>query len=86
MFLRTASALEDLAVQAESGEFPDISDLKKTVSNLREQEGHLMKERERVLQQRRSTGDEGPGAIDFDAVRAEVGGRLDRLRAAKCAG
>lgn len=87
LFLRAARAMEALAVRTEAGELPDLPDAKKVASSLREYEGQLLKERERVLEKRKTiAGIDGDYAIDFDAVRAEIGGRLDRLRATGGAG
>lgn len=87
LFLDSARALEALTERVRAGVVPDLTDTKKTISALREQETLMMKERERVLQQRIiAEGGGGPGVIDFQAVRAEVGRRLDLLRTAKRAG
>jgi hypothetical protein len=87
LYLRMASALEVLAKQVEAGKLPDIPNLKKTATSLREGEAHFLKERNRVIEQRRTdAGVAGDFAIDFDAVRAEIGGRLNRLRKSRGSG
>ena len=81
LYLRAARAMEALAGRVEAGETPDVTETKKTAATLREQESMFLKERDRVLQQcKAGAGIDGDFAIDFDAVRAEIGGKLDRLR------
>jgi hypothetical protein len=81
LYLRTASALETLALRVEAGEFPDLSDTKKIAASLREQEAYVLKERERSLAQRKTdAGLAGDFAIDFEAVKCEIGRKLDNLR------
>lgn len=78
---RYGDLIEDLIYRAEAGEFGALSEttrlrtqLLSTLKNF--QDGEIALARDRLTQQ----GIRSESDIDFDAVRREVGGRLDRLR------
>lgn len=70
-----------------SGDGASAQDVARELGDLRKWAQLAYEERNRIEKLiRENTGDGGPHEIDFAAARAEVGRRLDRLRAASGAG
>ena len=81
LFHRSAVAMAALAEQMELGDIPSEMDVKKAAAALTSTAMLVMKERARVLEQRkRSSGAVGDFSFDANEVRAEIGRKLDRLR------
>ena len=84
IFEEAARELRNASERIAAGENLSETELKKTASFLTGSMHTMMKERDRVLEQRKqSAGFDGGYAIDFEAVKAEIGCKLDRLRRAK---
>jgi hypothetical protein len=86
-FESALKALNSLTDEVEDGARPAPSDVQKTARDFRAAVQTLFDERKRIESQRkRDAGIVHDYALDLDAARAEVGGLLDRLRAAGGAG
>ncbi|MDR9393583.1 MAG: hypothetical protein RI571_04570 [Roseovarius sp.] len=79
--------LEERYKQIRAGNFSGLEDSKTAVADIR-QWLRIALEAEVQLEKRRKQeqGLAGGYGIDFDAARAEVGCRLDRLRRSRCPG
>ncbi|MDJ0827681.1 MAG: hypothetical protein QNJ16_19500 [Rhodobacter sp.] len=83
LFKEAGAILGDLLLRARQDDEEAISRLKTAVKELSDGWKMASMERNRVAEERKTQrGIVGDYAIDFDAARAEIGRRLDRLRAA----
>ena len=81
LFQRSVTEMERLIDQLEAGDAPSEAEIKKTITALVNSANTTMKERDRVLEQRkRSAGIVGEYAIDVTAAKLEIGRKLDLLR------
>lgn len=83
VFYSVARSLGDALKRVERGEFDRAGDMAAAVRELRKALGAAIHERQSL---ERSETDGGGAALDLAAARAEIGGRLARLRAAADAG
>ncbi|SFS07935.1 hypothetical protein SAMN05444714_0976 [Yoonia litorea] len=79
LFHAIRQTLEEMLEQLRAGEGTKPADVLKKIGEL--QTAHI-----KVLEQEKAYHDslgqkDGPEALDFDAIRAEIGRRLDRIRA-----
>ncbi|PZX17719.1 hypothetical protein LX81_01446 [Palleronia aestuarii] len=85
-----AEMLDDLeAVRLYYKDKTDLpeAELKRVLANVQKSVQTVFDERRRLDEfRKRQLGIVNEYALDFDAVRSEVGGRLDRIRAARDAG
>lgn len=80
-FDRAIAALGDLLTRLEAGEVKSKTDTATTITDARRAMQTLFDERKKVEEQlRRNAGVAHEYALDFDAARLEIRGRLDRLR------
>ena len=86
-FDRAIAALGELLTRLEAGEIKSKTDTATTITDARRAMQTLFDERKKVEEQRRrSAGVVHDYALDFDAARDEIRGRLDRLRGSERSG
>lgn len=86
-FDRAITALGELLTRLESGDIKSKADTAATITDARRAMQTLFDERKKVEEQRRrSAGVVHYYALDFDAARDEIRGRLDRLRSSESSG
>jgi predicted nucleic acid-binding Zn-ribbon protein len=80
-YTRAISALDELVRRIEQGDIVANREAQETATDLRKAMQTFFDERKKVEEQfRRDPGVVHAVALDFDRARAEIGGRLARLR------
>ena len=84
---RYVAEIETILSQLEAGEFGELGQLPKLKREMMSVSKQLRDAEIEFDQQcRADAGVRGDGDIDFDAIREQIGGRLDSLRAARRSG